>query len=227
MYCILRYMSQGCCRDLINDENPADGSTSSPCQLLLPELRYDTARALLHFLYTDKLPSMAQQTPALLYALSRAAAAYRIPRLLILTDALIATLGRSEQGLLEDADGPDEGYDAPPCTLTRDLGSMVGDPSFADVRFVAEGRVVYAHRFVLQSRSGYFRAMFRSGMREAEEVGGAAQVAVPDTFVGLLRLLIYMYTATLPEGADGQLLEDLMAADRLIGYHTYAGRAVY
>jgi hypothetical protein len=35
-----------------------------------------------------------------------------------------------------------------------------------------------------------------------------------DTFVGFLRLLIFIYTGTLPDGSDGALLEDLMAADR-------------
>lgn len=35
-----------------------------------------------------------------------------------------------------------------------------------------------------------------------------------DTFVGFLRLLLFLYTNTLPDGSDGALLEDLMAADR-------------
>jgi hypothetical protein len=39
-------------------------------------------------------------------------------------------------------------------------------------------------------------------------------VVVPDTFVGFLRLLIFIYTGTLPDGSDGAILEDLMAADR-------------
>lgn len=37
-----------------------------------------------------------------------------------------------------------------------------------------------------------------------------------DTFVGFLRLLIFIYTGTLPDGSDGALLEDLMAADRQV-----------
>jgi hypothetical protein len=43
----------------------------------------------------------------------------------------------------------------------------VGDPEFADVRFIAEGRAIVAHRFILESRCAYFRAMFRSGMAES------------------------------------------------------------
>ena len=140
----------------------------------------------------------------------------------------------------------------PPPTLARDLSALVGDPEFADVRFIAEGRAIVAHRFILESRCEYFRAMFRSGMQEGG--GGMVDVVVPgkhnmnvlaleessnffisvvvtiydthgykmnlvflwftDTFVGFLRLLIFLYTGTLPDGSDGALLEDLMAADR-------------
>jgi hypothetical protein len=74
----------------------------------------------------------------------------------------------------------------PPRTLVRDLGALVGDPQFADVRFVAEGRSIMAHRFILEGRSEYFRAMFRSGMTAAtiEASRGATpvlNVIVPGT----------------------------------------------
>jgi hypothetical protein len=41
-------------------------------------------------------------------------------------------------------------------------------------------------------------------------------IGLVDTFVGFLRLLIFLYTGTLPDGSDGALLEDLMAADRYV-----------
>lgn len=34
----------------------------------------------------------------------------------------------------------------PPSTLGRDLGSLVGDSQYADIRFIAEGRTISAHR---------------------------------------------------------------------------------
>jgi hypothetical protein len=37
-----------------------------------------------------------------------------------------------------------------------------------------------------------------------------------DTYIGLLRMLIYMYTDTLPVGHDAVLLEDIITADRYI-----------
>ena len=138
------------------------------------------------------------------------------------------TLDASKNG---DGRVLDLGIDIPPPTLARDLSALVADPEFADVRFVAEGRAIVAHRFILEARCPYFKAMFRSGMMETRRGGGPGggysssqqsygdrarmvDVVVPDTFVGFLRLLIFIYTGTLPDGSDGAILEDLMAADR-------------
>lgn len=60
--------------------------------------------------------------------------------------------------------------------------------------------------------------MFSSGMSESVEIledsSPMVDIVVPDSFVGLLRFLIYLYTDILPDGSDGAILEDLMSADR-------------
>lgn len=230
-------------RDMILLETPTDGemtSSDSLTQILLPELHKDTARVLCYFLYTDTLPKYVLGQRVLLHALSRCGQTLKLPRLQLLAERLLALLQVPHS--LNDIDGmhnlqSDESIDTtlldelPPPTLSRDLGNMLGDPDFADVRFIAEGRSVAAHRFILESRCPYFRAMFQSNFAEtasinsAHKSGGATQasnlaqqrivdVVVPDSFVGFLRLLIFIYTDTLPDGSDGALLEDLMAADR-------------
>lgn len=73
--------------------------------------------------------------------------------------------------------------------------------------------------FILEARCEYFRIMFTSGMAESNAVNeesapAMVDIVVPDSFVGLLRFLIYLYTDILPDGSDGALLEDLMSADR-------------
>lgn len=120
----------------------------------------------------------------------------------------------------------DLNLELPPSTLGRDLGSLVGDSQYADIRFIAEGRSLSAHRFILEARCEYFRVLFNSGLSESldfqkssdgnpdNEIPAVVDIVVPDTFVGLLRLLIFLYTDILPDGADGALLEDLMSADR-------------
>jgi len=212
-------------RDMIVQEQPADEYTINgqpqPTQLMLPELHIDSARALLAFLYTDVLPRRCLGNTSLLRALQRASKTLRIPRLQILCERLLKCLSEAELARSDDMAWADiSAFDLPPPTLARDLGSLVGDPEYADVRFIAEGRTLHAHRFILESRSEYFRTMFRSsyveGFRDGNSSGAATSVdvVVPDTFVGFLRLLIFMYTDTLPDGSDDALLEDLICADR-------------
>lgn len=232
-------------RDMILMETPtvSDPHGTAPdvlTQILLPELHKDAARVLCYFLYRDSLPRYALGNRVLLHALSRCGQRLKLPRLHLLSERYLALLdlphamnGRG-QGLDDDGNDVEGGSGAildelPPPTLSRDLGNLLGDVDFADVRFVAEGRTVAAHRFVLEARCAYFRAMFQSDFAETASMSKShhsygshhsiaqqrmVEVVLPDSFVGLLRLLIFLYTDTLPDGSDGALLEDLMAADR-------------
>ena len=230
-------------RDMIAQEMPGDDYSANsayysqqPTQLLLPELHVDSARALLHFLYTDVLPNTCVGNVSMLRSLERVSRTLRIPRLQIICERLLDCLTLAEMARNDDLIAISDSQssvgvssvDMPPSTLARDLGTLVGDPEFADVRFIAEGRAIPAHRFILESRCEYFRAMFRhltagppgtskDGSASAASVAshtGMVDVVVPDTFVAFLRLLIFIYTDTLPDGNDEALLEDLLSADR-------------
>lgn len=151
-------------RDMIMMET-TDDDLEQPTQLLLPELNTETAQALLYYLYTDELHASAYLDRALQQSLSVASKMLRIPRLQLLCEYVIAANDTLEA--LDDEDlSARKQLDVPPLTLTRDLGALVGDPQFADVRFLAEGKSLYAHKFILEYRSDYFEAMFRSGMSE-------------------------------------------------------------
>jgi len=135
----------------------------------------------------------------------------------------------------------DDGYNniqVPPSTLSLDFSGALGESEFADIKFISQdGRGIYAHRAFLTARSTYFNAMFRtSGALDAGEDDGddegsrgssrssgsksrrrhrnVTEIVVPDTYVGLLRLLLYIYSGNLADGNSDALLEDLMAADR-------------
>lgn len=185
----------GHCRDLLLLEDGMDG----PMQILLPELSKDSGKAFAWYLYHDSLPVWALDSLSLLHTLHLIGGSLHIPRLKLLAGYYLHLLGG-------------EDIELPPRTLCSSLGGLLGDPEHADIEFIASGRAIAAHRFVLLTRP-YFQAMLTSGMREGR-MEGVVQVVVPDSFVGVLRMLIFIYTGTLPDGSDGVLLEDLMAADR-------------
>ena len=151
---------------MIAMERSSSDGAQSVTQVLLPELRRDAARALFHFLYRDSLPSWAARDASLLHALSRCGKTLRMPRLTLLAQRCLDMLLLSATSSGSDS-AQHALVDLPPTTLCRDLGAMVGDPEHSDVRFVAEGKTLAAHRFVLESRVEYFRVMFSSGMQES------------------------------------------------------------
>jgi hypothetical protein len=152
-------------RDMIAVESPTDDADEVVTQVLLPELQAAAAKALLSFLYTDTLPAAAINDVSLLRALVRAGKTLRIPRLQLLAERMLRALTivemssssaytrlNSNRGSRATARGEgrskaeDLDIPMPPPTLARDLSAMVGDPLYADVRFVAEGRAIVAHR---------------------------------------------------------------------------------
>lgn len=220
-------------RDMVLLDTPMEEEEwmSQPTQLLMPELHKETANALVHYLYTDTLPKESLSNISLLYALSHAATSLQINRLKLLCDNLLSTLSiimLSNQRINSDDDDSSDMMsrnevaeelnkviaDMPPTTLARDLGALIGDPQFADVRFIIEGKTIAAHRFILEARSDYFKKMFRSGFAESDGSNRMVDVVIPGSFVGFLRLLLFMYTSTLPDGSDAALLEDLETANR-------------
>lgn len=154
-------------REMIILESSSDPLDDQMVQLLLPELTKDSGRAFHYFLYHDDLPAWSTGRTLVVHALQHVASTLRIPRLTLLCAQVL-------RGQLDEA---------PPRALTQHLGSLLGDPEFSDVKFIAEGRSIAAHRFVLEAKSEYFRTMFRSGMLEGSSgMAGRRQiidVAVP------------------------------------------------
>eukprot|EP00595_Chromulina_sp_UTEXLB2642_P003436 CAMPEP_0196761384 /NCGR_PEP_ID=MMETSP1095-20130614/607_1 /TAXON_ID=96789 ORGANISM="Chromulina nebulosa, Strain UTEXLB2642" /NCGR_SAMPLE_ID=MMETSP1095 /ASSEMBLY_ACC=CAM_ASM_000446 /LENGTH=816 /DNA_ID=CAMNT_0042110859 /DNA_START=608 /DNA_END=3055 /DNA_ORIENTATION=- len=196
-------------RDLIISESDISGP--GYVQILLPELSSDTTRSLLHFIYTDSIPSAEL---SLLHSLATAAKTLQLPILQTLCDNIINEVMKVDLDV--EVDKENEFFEKSPCSLTRDLGRLVGDPQFADIRFVIEGKALYSHKFILVNRCDYFSAMFRSGMAEsdADKTTGIIDIVVPDSYVSFLRLLIYIYTDNILDGPVEVLLQDIILADR-------------
>jgi hypothetical protein len=236
-------------RELIAAEErpPQSGAASALLELLVPELKADTAHALREFLYTDQVASLPPGS-ALPLDLLQAAERFELPRLAALAKTALppSALPPGDAWRFQNDDEA-AGGGVPASSLASDLGSLLGDRlAWADVKFVAGGRAIYAHRTVLAAASAYFRAMFRamaslqgprSGNRpkngdeeeeddddddddEEEEEGdngdgGVLEVVVPDSYVGMLRVLGWVYTGKVDASGDSDaVLEDLIAADR-------------
>ncbi|CAM9295602.1 unnamed protein product [Hapterophycus canaliculatus] len=212
-----------------DDRYDGDGDDSvdwapPPLQLLLPDIRFEVARALLEFLYTGELRrSLLDLESPLPYDLRAAAKSYGVPRLEALcTEAISLGVdpGRQDWG---------DGGVVPPPSLAGDLGAALGKMEHADVKFIAGGRTIYAHRAVLSCESEYFAAMFRfryqmgrgtmevshgKGEHHGSHSTAMAEIVVPDSYSGFLRLLLYLYTGVLPESSPESVLEDMISADR-------------
>ena len=79
------------------------------------------------------------------------------------------------------------------------MKDMVNDETFSDILFLIGDEHVHAHKLILIQQSQYFRAMFRSNMRESEE----NQVKIEDCSKDIFLLLMeYMYTNTVDIDID-------------------------
>mmetsp|Transcript_29606 Transcript_29606/g.66373 ORF Transcript_29606/g.66373 Transcript_29606/m.66373 type:complete len:297 (-) Transcript_29606:296-1186(-) len=120
----------------------------------------------------------------------------------------------------------------PPSTLVADLGGGLGDTGWADLKFVAGGRPIFAHSALLAAASDYFKTMFKmdgvlgfgydatsassqGGGGYGRSMEGVVEVVVPDSHVAMLRLLLFSYTGMVGNSDwDEAVVEDLVAADR-------------
>jgi alpha-tubulin suppressor-like RCC1 family protein len=220
--------------DIATADSTSSSAAVAPLQLLLPNLRPEVARALREFLYTDALAHPLDPAAPLVHDLLAAAKAYQVTRLAAICSAAIAPpyyeqLLRKQTARASAGSRSSSDFNLvtlPPSTLAADLGGALGESEHADVRFLAGGRPIYAHRAVLCARSEYFAAMFSSGMAESSTTTTSSKrqqqqqqqrcvdVVVPDSHVGMLRLLLFLYSGTLPPAAADTLLEDLLSADR-------------
>ncbi|GMH56388.1 hypothetical protein TL16_g02122 [Triparma laevis f. inornata] len=213
-------------RDMIYEEHRPDQETM--CELILPDLRFDVARCLLQFIYTDDVTYALDPTTTLPFDLLKAGEEYGLPRLVALCKVATALRPNRDDDLVEEEEEEDEDSYArrvrrreeeqeeiviPASRLPIDLGGALGESEWADIKFMANGKPIYAHRCILSARSTYFSAMFRSGGLDGNR-GEVVEVQVPDSYVGLLRVLVWIYCGNLAESNSDALLEDMLAADR-------------
>ena len=76
-------------------------------------------------------------------------------------------------------------------TRVSEFGSLLDDPTSADVTFVVNNERISAHKIILAARSPYFRVM----LSRVTEAQGGSDIIIQDTSpAGFRALLLYLYT---------------------------------
>jgi hypothetical protein len=57
--------------------------------------------------------------------------------------------------------------DIPLSSFFSDIKNMFNNKFLSDVKFVVEEKIIYAHKSILASRSGYFSSFYRSGLQDS------------------------------------------------------------
>ncbi|GBN54480.1 Speckle-type POZ protein, partial [Araneus ventricosus] len=95
--------------------------------------------------------------------------------------------------------------------LQTDLKSMLDDGTLLDVGLRVGSEVVQAHKIILSARSAVFRAMFTRDMKETID----SAVVIEDLSAETVRkLVLYMYTDTVPDCQWEDMKELYFAADK-------------
>jgi len=98
----------------------------------------------------------------------------------------------------------------PPSSLSDDLRQLFLAKEGGDVKLIAEGKILPAHKFMLAARSQAFHALFFRGMRESKQ----EEIVLHDISYGVLCLLVeYFYTDSITITGEN-VTELLQAADK-------------
>nr|CCA20029.1 transmembrane protein putative [Albugo laibachii Nc14] len=191
-------------------------------ELILTDVRYEVARCLMQYIYTDSvlLPtsrsmkgknamesaiSQIARAQYLIQDLARAAQKYKLPAL---EAFCLSSIGLQDQPAMMQA------------TLQADLSFAFKNSAWSDVILVTEdNQKFYFHQCILAARSLYFRNLFFSGMQENSVAVYLPQtLAVEESSIVVMRLGAFIYSedVILESGQDEEaiLLECLVAANK-------------
>jgi len=85
---------------------------------------------------------------------------------------------------------PEDGFEPSPSTLITDLKGYVNTDLLSDVRFIVEGKIIYAHK-ILCLRCPYFRNLLTGEYMESR----ANEISIADVkHASFLQVLEYLYT---------------------------------
>ncbi|DAZ95596.1 TPA: hypothetical protein N0F65_006082 [Lagenidium giganteum] len=218
--------------DIFSEERSLVTPQHQVVEIILPGIRFDVAKLLLEFIYTDNVSWPLEPQSFLIRDLMRAAQIFNLSSLERLCHDRIVRAAAADTfvEVVDDQDGA-IGADPMANSLNQDLEYAFRDTTWTDVTFVAEGRAIHAHKCLLIARSEYFRALLAFPRHEQSSFERDI-IHVDESFMGMLRVLNFIYHDQVPtakpeklapnddaargqdEDESEQLLDDLIAADK-------------
>uniref|UniRef100_A0A6B2L1L8 BTB domain-containing protein n=1 Tax=Arcella intermedia TaxID=1963864 RepID=A0A6B2L1L8_9EUKA len=94
---------------------------------------------------------------------------------------------------------------------TSEFTAALNQKGVSDVQFNVRGKVIYASKLILTSRSEYFRSLLLGGMSESSQTEISIPSIEPDIF---LKVLEYLYSYTLTFSSTEEGIKILQVADQ-------------
>lgn len=172
-------------------------SNFSVLNIFLTNVDFESAMAMIYYIYTDTLCVKHIPSPSRIRTLMLTAEKYSVYRLSEMCRKIL------ECGV---SDRQDSIFS--PSTIAADFARMINNPIGADLRLLVSGKLIYAHRCVLASRSTFFSSMIPQTESRLDTV------ELSGSYESIMRTIVFMYTGMVPSGEVEDLLEDISHAKR-------------
>ena len=212
-------------RDMILSEDRYQNSSSQPYLVLyLPNVSYETALAILHFIYTDRIHSSHIASMTLTYNIYDAAKQLMIHRLEVITERILNESFSKEirSNLKMDSDRISAEKTIIPTTLARDLTKVLETRRWADILIItAEKKTIFAHTAILKRSDKLFafvqlmsQQQRASTQTEVDKNEHQLIIHVPESHSQMIRIILYVYTGFLVSDEQDEIMEDLINAEK-------------
>jgi len=98
----------------------------------------------------------------------------------------------------------------PESSFVSDFAKLLNSEELSDIRFIVEGKTIFAHKTILAARSEHFRAMFFRGLKESKE----SEITLPGIQFGtFFDCLKYIYSGEVTIANPDHAVELIEAAN--------------
>ena len=198
IFCHKAIIGQRCevIEKMINEEI-ISGRDFGIIELLFANLHYDVALCLVQYLYTGNVSHSFPDILSIVEEVANAAQYFQLEELLCICDIILGKI--SDIGIFKQS------------SLDFHVGNLLKDNKWTDLQIITTDcdKVINVHRFVLASRSNFFRTLI-----EKMSSTDCVLIELPDSFRSACRVIDFIYTGNLSDISEQALTEDLANAHK-------------